>query len=155
MRRVKGSTLSGELDRYCLRLGVTKAAFSRASGVPRQTLCGMLRVERVSPETVEAVRGFILANPDALPTDAPVRTPKVAAPVAVPVPVPVVARSTIGEQIATAMLATPSDLVRHVAGRWPDVWTAVLHRARRDNATPGAALVAAIERGLDLDVTCG
>ncbi len=157
MQRVSGADLIGEVDRYCAAHGITRAGFSRASGVPAQTLSGLADVGVAGAATVQRVRAFIEAHPVAAPIVAPVPRSQplpqhVATPsVSVPVPrvVPVV------EQIISATLATPSDLVRHVSGRWPEVWAAVIERARMDGSPPGAALVAAIERGLGLEVTCG
>lgn len=158
MRGVSGATLSGEVDRYCLRLGITKAALSRASGVPAQTLSHLLRSTKAKPETVTAIRGFIEANPDRLPDSMPAAVERVVE----PVPVKLTAKSatvaikaTPAELVATAMLETPSDLVRHVAVRWPAVWQAVLLRARADGKQPGATLLAVIERGLGMEVSCG
>lgn len=158
MRSVKGATLSGEVDRYCLRLGITKAALARASGVPPQTLSGLLRVQTVRPETVTAVRGFIDANSDRLPEGMPPVRDRDVQPLpikAVPISAPATVKASPGELVASALLETPSDLVRHVAVRWPTVWQAVLLRARADEKPPGAALLAAIERGLGMEVTCG
>ncbi|MGN5374609.1 hypothetical protein [Sphingomonas hankookensis] len=158
MRTVKGATLSGEVDRYCLRLGITKAALARASGVPAQTLSHLLRVQTVKPDTVTAVRGFIDANPDRLPDGLPPVRERVVEPLpvkAVPVPSVVAVKATPAELVASALLETPSDLVRHVAVRWPVVWQAVLLRARADEKPPGATLLAAIERGLGMEASCG
>lgn len=158
MRGIKGAVLSGEVDRYCLRLDITKAAFSRASGVAAQTLSGLLRVQAVRPETAAAIRDFIDANPDTLPgTPAPKRrrtVGQVQAKVAVP-PSPPPFQATRSELIMTELVKTPNDLVRHVAVRWPEVWQAVLLRARAEGKVPGAVLLAAIEGGLGIEVTCG
>lgn len=158
MRSVSGAILSGEVDRYCLRLGITKAALSRASGVPAQTLSHLLRSTRAKPETVTAIRGFIDANPDRLPDAMPAARERVVEPVPVKPTAKtatVVVKATPAELVASALLETPSDLVRHVAVRWPQVWQAVLVRARADGTPPGATLLAVIERGLGMEVSCG
>ncbi len=67
----------------------------------------------------------------------------------------VAVKATPAELVASALLETPSDLVRHVAVRWPQVWQAVLLRARADGKPPGATLLAMIERGLAMEVSCG
>ncbi|KQN91562.1 hypothetical protein ASE90_01800 [Sphingomonas sp. Leaf67] len=155
--RVNGATLSGEVDRYCLRLGITKAALSRASGVPAQTLSHLLRSRIAKPETVLAVRSFIAANPDRLPDTMPSAPERVIAPVPVKTTakaVNIMVKATPAELVASALLETPSDLVRHVAVRWPQVWQAVLLRARADGKLPGVTLLAVIERGLGIEITC-
>jgi hypothetical protein len=158
MRGVSGAALSGEVDRYCLRLGVTKAAFSRASGIASQTLSGLLRVQAVRPQTAAVIRDFIGDNPDRLPdTPVPKRTLSMAQPkanAAAPAGAPPF-QATRAELILTELVKTPNDLVRHVAGRWPEVWQAVLLRARAEEKVPGAVLLAAIEGGLGIEVTCG
>lgn len=157
MRGVSGAVLSAQVERYCLRLGITKAALSRASGVPAQTLSHLLRVQSVRPETVAAVRGFIEANPERLP-DGPSAKEAVIAQLPVrgtATAMTVATKATPAELVASALVETPSDLIRHVAVRWPAVWQAVLLRARADAKPPGATLLAAIERGLDMEVTCG
>lgn len=155
---LSGSVLSGEVDRYCLRLGITKAALARASGVPPQTLSSLLRSKTVRAETVGAVRGFIAANPDRLPDDLPDARDRVVAPLPIKVsaaPTAPSVKATPAELVVSALVETPSDLVRHVAVRWPQVWQAVLLRARAEGKPPGAALLAVIERGLGLEISCG
>ncbi len=158
MRGVKGAVLSGEIDRYCLQLGITKAALSRASGIPAQTLSGLSRTQAVRSETAAVIRNFIAANPECLPdTVAPKRARAVGL-----VPAKVAKRvapppfqATRSELILTELVKTPNDLIRHVAVRWPEVWQAVLLRARAEEKVPGAVLLAAIEGGLGIEVTCG
>lgn len=155
---LKGAVLSCEVDRYCLRLGITKAALARASGIPAQTLSHLLRAKTVRPETSDAVRGFIAANPDRLPDDLPPARDRAVAPLPIKVAAPASAapvKATPAELIVTALVETPSDLVRHVAVRWPQVWQAVLLRAREEGKPPGAALLAVIERGLGMEVSGG
>lgn len=64
-------------------------------------------------------------------------------------------QATRSELIMTELVKTPNDLVRHVAVRWPEVWQAVLLRARAEGKVPGVVLLAAIEGGLGIEVTCG
>ncbi|WP_430636390.1 hypothetical protein [Sphingomonas hankookensis] len=156
---MSGAVLATEINRYCATNSITRAGFARASGVPAQTISGLAIVRNAGPATVAKVRAFIAAHPAAAPiVPPPGRSQPDRRPVDVvppPTPAPLARPVPVVEQIAKAALATPSDLIRHVSARWPEVWAAVIERARADGAAPGAALVAAIERGLGLEVTCG
>ncbi|MGT2515103.1 hypothetical protein ACVOMT_13540 [Sphingomonas panni] len=117
--------------------------------------CGRRRCDR---KQRRRSRDFITANPEGLPdTVAPKRARAVApAPVKVAKPVaPPLFQATRSELILTELVKTPNDLIRHVAVRWPEVWQAVLLRARAEQKVPGAVLLAAIEGGLGIEVTCG
>lgn len=151
MRGVTGATLFGEVERYCKANGLTRARFARASGVAAQTLSGLPGVDVATASTAQRIREFIAAHPGGVRAGTCFERPEPAPPIAPPA----ASAAPIVEQIAGAALATPSDLVRHVTRRWPEVWAAVVERARADGLVPGAALVAAIERGLALEVTCG
>jgi len=55
---------------------------------------------------------------------------------------------TPAEQVASAMVETPGDLVGQLKQRWPGLWERVLVSARAAKASPGAHLFELIEKGL-------
>lgn len=53
------------------------------------------------------------------------------------------------ELLATGLVETPGDLIARVRLRWPDLWAAIVARARASGVPAGAMLMTVIERGLE------